>query len=66
MDMLMSLYQLLEQRGQDVIECLVTDGCVKLLKGFRCRFSDLLQRITQSLPYGGDQRLGEHQNLTDT
>lgn len=53
-----------EKHRQDVVEGLVTDGGVELLEGFGSRFTNLLQRITQGLTHGGNQRLGEHQNLT--
>lgn len=56
-------HQLFEQGRQDVIQRLVTDGCMKLLEGFGCSLSDLLQRVTQSLPHCGDQGLGEDEHL---
>ncbi|KAF3850544.1 hypothetical protein F7725_012316 [Dissostichus mawsoni] len=40
-----------QQRGQDVVQRLVTDGGVELLEGFSCSFSDFQQRITESLPH---------------
>lgn len=56
-------YQLFEQGGQDVVQSLVTDGGMELLKGFGGGFSDLLQGVTQSLPHRGDQGLREDQHL---
>jgi len=56
-------HQLFEQSRQDVIQRLVADGCMKLLKGFGCSRSDLLQRVTKRLPHGGDQRLREDEHL---
>ncbi|KAF3850534.1 hypothetical protein F7725_012306 [Dissostichus mawsoni] len=37
-----------QQRGQDVVQRLVTDGGVELLEGFSCSFSDFQQRITEA------------------
>lgn len=56
-------YQLFEQRGQYVIQRLVANGGVKLLKGFSRSLPDLLQGVAQSLSHCGDQGLGEDQNL---
>lgn len=56
-------HQLFEQGRQDVVQRLVTDGRMKLLKGFGCSLSDLLQRVTESLPHRGDQRLREDEHL---
>lgn len=56
-------HQLFEQGRQDVVQGLVTDGGVELLKGFGCSLSYLLQGVTQSLPHRGDQGLREYQHL---
>lgn len=41
----------------------MADGGVQLLKGLGRRLSDLLQRVTQSLPRRGHEGLGEIQHL---
>lgn len=56
-------HQLFEQGRQDVVQRLVTNGCVELLECFGCSLSDLLQRVTESLPHCGDQGLREDQHL---
>lgn len=48
-------HQLFEQSGQDIVQRLMADGRVELLKGFGCSLSDLLQRVTESLPHCGDE-----------
>lgn len=50
-------HQLPEQGRQNVIQGLVADGSVELLKGFGCSLSHLLQGVAQSLPHSGDQGL---------
>lgn len=59
-----SPHQLFEQRGQDVVQRLVADGGVELLKGLGRRLTDLLQGVAQSLPHCGHQGLGEDQHLS--
>lgn len=56
-------HQLFQECGQDVIQRLVTDGGVELLKRLGCRLSNLLQRVTQGLPDSRNQGLREHQHL---
>lgn len=56
-------HQLFEKCGQDVIQRLVTDGGVELLKGFGCSLPDFFQGVAESLSHSGNQGLREDEHL---